>query len=87
MTAKRKDIPEPARPICMCGNPGAFHVQIEVTQLVLDRDAGMASRPYWTPKYRTGSRIESIMCQSCVRSNVKLQVTASAHLEKAAESP
>jgi len=84
---KRKDIPEPARPTCMCGNPGAFQVQIEVTELVLDRDAGISARPYWTPKYRTGTRIESIMCQGCVRSNVQIQVTASAKVDKAKESP
>jgi hypothetical protein len=71
----------------MCGSPGAFQVQIDVQELVLDRDAGITARPYWTAKYRTGTRIEAIMCQSCVRSNVQLQVVASAKVEKAKEVP
>jgi len=84
---KRKDLPEPARPTCMCGSPGSFQVQIDVQELVLDRDAGISARPYWTAKYRTGTRIESIMCQTCVRSNVKISVMASANIEKGKESP
>jgi len=83
----KKDQPEPARPLCMCGSPGAFLVQIDVQQLVLDREAGISSRPYWSAKYRTGTRIESIMCQACVRSNVQLQVVATAKVEKAREVP
>lgn len=83
----KKDRPDPARPLCMCGSPGAFQVQIDVQELVLDRDAGIAARPYWTAKYRTGTKIEAIMCQSCVRSNVQLQVVATAKVEKAKEVP
>ena len=78
---------DPPRPLCMCGEPGAFQVQIDVQELVLDREAGISSRPYWTAKYRTGTRIESIMCQKCVRSNVSVQVVASAKVEKGAEVP
>ncbi len=84
---RAKDQPEPARPLCMCGSPGAFLVQIEVQELVLDRDAGISARPYWSAKYRTGTKIESIMCQKCVRSNVQLQVVATAKIEKAHEVP
>lgn len=84
---KRKDQPEPPRPLCMCGSPGAFQVQIDVQELVLDREAGISSRPYWTSKYRTGTRIETIMCQKCLKANVQLQVVASAKLEKATEVP
>jgi len=83
---KGRDQPEPARPLCMCGSPGAFQVQIDVQELVLDREAGISSRPYWTAKYRTGTRIESIMCGQCVRANVQIQVAASAKIEKAKES-
>lgn len=82
-----KNQPEPARPLCMCGSPGAFQVQIEVQELVLDRDAGISSRPYWIAKYRTGTKIESIMCQKCVRANVQLQIVATAKVEKAHEVP
>ena len=82
-----KNLPEPARPLCMCGSPGAFQVQIEVQELMLERDAGIASRPYWTAKYRTGTKIESIMCQQCVRANVQLQIVATAKVEKAKEVP
>ena len=70
----------------MCGAPGAFQVQIDVQELVLDREAGITSRPYWTAKYRTGTRIESIMCQSCVKSNVQFQVAATAKVEKVHEA-
>jgi hypothetical protein len=78
---------DPPRPLCMCGEPGAFQVQIDVQELVLDRDAGISARPYWTTKYRTGTRIESIMCQKCVRANVQLQVVAAAKIEKGKEVP
>lgn len=64
-----------------------FLVTIDVQELVLDRDAGMSSRPYWSPKYRTGTRIEAVMCQGCVKSNIQLQVVASAKIEKAKEVP
>lgn len=84
---KSKDRPDPPRPLCMCGAPGAFQVQIDVQELMLDRDAGISARPYWTAKYRTGTRIEAIMCQDCVRSNVQLQVVATAKVEKAKEVP
>jgi hypothetical protein len=82
---KAADRPDPPRPLCMCGSPGAFQVQIDVQELVLDRDAGISSRPYWTAKYRTGTKIESIMCMGCVKANVQLSVVASAKLEKARE--
>jgi hypothetical protein len=82
---KPKDQSDPVRPLCMCGSPGAFLVQIEVQELVLDREAGIASRPYWSPKYRSGTRIESIMCPACVRANVQLQVSAVAKFEKGQE--
>ena len=87
MKKSLKNLPEPPRPLCMCGAPGAFQVQIDVQELILDRDAGISSRPYWTAKYRTGTRIEAIMCQTCVRSNVQVQVVASAKVEKAKEVP
>lgn len=85
----KKAVPQsdPARPLCMCGDPGSFQVQIDVQELVLDRAAGMSSRPYWSAKYHTGTRIESIMCQKCVRSNVQIQIAANAKLEKANEVP
>jgi hypothetical protein len=78
---------DPPRPLCMCGEPGAFQVQIDVQELILDRDVGISSRPYWTAKYRTGTRIEAIMCQKCLRSNVNVQVVASAKIEKGKEVP
>ena len=83
---KSKDQSDPVRPLCVCGSPGAFLMQIEVQELVLDRDAGIASRPYWSLRYRSGTRIESIMCQACVRANVRLQVSAVAKFEKGQES-
>jgi hypothetical protein len=87
MKKAREDRPEPPRPLCMCGEPGAFQVQIDIEELVLDRDAGISSRPYWRAKYQTGTKIASIMCGKCVRANVQLQVVASAKVEKAREVP
>ena len=58
---------------------------LDVQELELDREAGISSRPYWKAKYRTGTRIESIMCQKCVRSNVQIQLTASATIENGDE--
>lgn len=84
---KTKEHVDPPRPLCVCGSPGAFQVQIDVQELVLDREAGISSRPYWTAKYRTGTRIEAIMCQKCVQASVQLQVVASAKIEKAHEVP
>ena len=84
---RSKNYVEPPRPLCACGSPGAFQVQIDVQELVLDRDSGISARAYWTAKYRTGTRIETIMCQSCVRSSVQIQVVATAKVEKAREVP
>jgi len=84
---KKKDQPEPSRPLCMCGSPGAFQIQIDVQELVLERDAGIASRPYWTAKFRSGTKIETIMCQQCLRANVQLQVVATAKVEKDHKAP
>lgn len=84
---KKKDQPEPARPLCICGSPGAFQIQIDVQELVLERDAGIASRPYWAAKYRSGTKIESLMCQKCLQANVQLQVVATAKVEKAHKVP
>jgi len=87
MKRAKEEKPAPARPLCSCGSPGAFLVQIDVQELVLDRDAGISSRPYWSAKYRTGTRIESIMCKDCVRANVQLQILVTAKVEKAREVP
>lgn len=87
MKGKKTERPDPPRPLCMCGGAGSFLVTIDVQELVLDRDAGISSRPYWTAKYRTGTRIEGIMCSDCVKRNVQVQISASAKVEKAREIP
>jgi len=84
---RSSDRPEPARPLCACGQPGAFQVMIDVQELVLNRDAGMSARPYWTASYRTGTKIEAIMCQRCVAANVRLSVSATATVEHGSEVP
>ena len=81
-----KDLPEPPRPICACGSPGSFQVQIDVQELVLDRDAGIAARPYWSAKYRHGTKIETIMCIKCLRANVQIQISAAAKVENGREA-
>jgi hypothetical protein len=82
-----KTQPEPPRPICACGSPGVFQVQIDIQELVLDRDAGISARPYWSAKYRHGTRIETIMCGKCVKANVQIQFSATAKVEKGREVP
>jgi hypothetical protein len=78
---------EPDRPLCTCGAPGMFQVLIHVQELVLERDAGISARPYWTSAYRTGTRVDSIMCVTCVRANVQVSVTANATIEKGRVAP
>lgn len=84
---RAKDQPEPPRPICACGSPGVFQVQIDIQELVLDRDAGISARAYWSARHRNGTRIETIMCGKCLRANVQIQISATAKVEKAREVP
>lgn len=82
---KKHTAGDPPRPLCMCGSPGHFQVSIEVQELKLERDAGIASRPYWLASHRSGTRIETIMCAACVKANVSLSLTATASVANGKE--
>jgi len=82
---RSKDQPEPPRPLCACGSPGFFQVHLDVQELVLDRDAGISAKPYWSARYRNGTRVETIMCGKCVKTNVQIQFSAAAKIENGRE--
>lgn len=84
--AGKKKRPEPPRPVCLCGSPAVFQVQIQVQELVLERD-DCRGGPHWTTRYRTGTTIETVMCQPCQSANVQIHVTASANVEKGKTTP
>ena len=79
---------EPPRPRCAsCGQPGTYVVSLEVKEMKLERDAGVGSRPYWTADYRTGSKIETVLCDACQSSSVSVSTSASATMACAKEKP
>ena len=86
MTKKSTVREDPARPNCAtCGKPGAYFVSLEIKEMKLERDAGVSSRPYWTSDYRNGTKLETILCDGCQRSNVSVTTTVSATLTSAKE--
>jgi hypothetical protein len=80
---------EVPRPGCSaCGAPAHHRVEITVQELVLERDAGIRARPYWSPSYRTASTcIMTLMCTVCLRRHVTITVAASAAVEKGKVGP
>jgi len=73
---------EPPRPPCgTCGEPATHRVSVAVEPLVLDRDAGTRSVPYWTTNYRGATRIETNLCGECVRKSVIVKVSAATFVE------
>lgn len=79
MASRKKEIePEVPRPKCSsCGEPAHHRVAVYVYNLILDREAGMKSQPIWQPNFRAATCIETQMCESCVRKQVTISVTAS----------
>ena len=79
---------EPPRPRCAsCGQPGTYFVSLEVKEMKLERDAGVGSRPYWSADYRSGSKLEVVLCDVCQRSSVTIATSVSATLAQAKEKP
>ena len=79
--------PEPPRPRCStCGQPGFYFVTLEVKEMKLERDAGVTTRPYWTSDYRSGSKLESVLCEDCKRASVSISAAVSATLANAKET-
>jgi hypothetical protein len=87
MASRKKsvDSEEVSRPGCSaCGQPAYHHVEITVCGLVLERDAGIRARPYWSPSYRSsaGTRIQTVMCTTCLQKHVTVSVAATAAVDK-----
>jgi hypothetical protein len=79
---------EPPRPRCAsCGQPGAYFVALKIEEMRLERDAGVGSRPYWTADYRSGSKLEVVLCDACQRSSVSIATSVSATMAHAKEKP
>jgi hypothetical protein len=79
---------EPKRPQCMsCGAPGDFEITLEVKELLLERDAGITARPYWKPDYRSGSKLQTVVCASCKSQHVAITLSASATITHAKDVP
>jgi len=74
---------DPKRPACAtCGKSADSEFTLEVHSLVVDRDAGVRSSPYWTTSYRTPKvKISMLLCDPCVSKNVN--VTTAVQVEVA----
>lgn len=53
---------------------------LEVKEMKLERDAGITTRAYWTSDYRSGSKLESVLCEGCKQSSVTISAAISASL-------
>ena len=69
-----------------CGEPGDVEVSLEIKELVLECDAGITSKPYWKADFRSGSRIQTILCVGCKRESIEISLSANARLDHAKES-
>ena len=85
MKTKAKETP---RPLCLCGEPAFFKVEINVQELELtthhDHFRG-GPRQMWSPSFREATKIETVMCQSCQKGSVSLTMTASATIKEGKE--
>jgi len=69
----------PPRPLCGCGEPGVYQVTLSVRRLELDRSGG--SGLCWIGSYRsTHTNIESIVCETCLRGQIKVNVSVDASM-------
>lgn len=69
---------EPERPPCArCGDPATVQASLAVQRLELHRDAGAHTRSYWQPSFRCETRLEVLLCQVCLRSDFKLNLSVS----------
>lgn len=77
---------EPARPRCSkCGQPGTHFVTLEVKEMKLEREAGMASRPYWRADFHSGTKLETVLCDGCQDSSVSITTSVTATIANAKE--
>lgn len=67
--------PPPRPPCSQCGEDATQHVSVECKRLHLHDG-------HWDVSYRNGTRIETILCDNCTRTSVKMDVRVSATVEK-----
>ena len=85
---KRKQEDDVPRPPCACGKPATDRLELKVNRLVLERDAGVKSQPYWAPSYRyTRVSVEALICGDCLARDIKIGLTVSATVEKGKPVP
>ncbi len=73
----------PRPPCATCGAGAICTMELEVRDLVLERDSGVGSVPYWTPSYKNLlASITIRLCGECVQNNVKVQTTVRAEVTK-----
>jgi len=80
------DVP---RPLCGCGkHPATHQVHLTVQRLVLERESGVHSEPYWAPSYRPAhTSITSMVCDECLGSRINVTVAVDATMAKAKKGP
>ena len=74
------------RPICGCGkNPVTHQVQLTVRRLILDREAGAHSQPYWAASWRGAAHtaIEALVCDDCLGNRINVVVAVDATMAQA----
>jgi hypothetical protein len=62
-------------------------VTLEVKEMKLEREAGISSRPYWSADYRSGTKLEVVLCDNCQQSSVSITTAVSATLANVKEKP
>lgn len=74
----------PARPPCAtCGHEATCVLSLDVRDLVLERDSGVHSAPYWTSSYKSVVvDISTRLCAECVRAYVKVSMNVRAEVVK-----
>lgn len=78
------------RPLCGCGKYRATHqVQLTVRRLMLDRDAGAHSSPYWAASWKGAAHtsIEALVCDECLGSRINVAVAVDATMAQAKKGP
>jgi hypothetical protein len=74
-----RELDEVPRPPCAgCGEPATSEVRLSVCRLELERDAGVRSRSYWRGTFTGGTQVQALMCDACVRANVRVDLTVAA---------
>jgi len=91
MTRQRRLLPdaEPPRPPCAsCGAPATCEAELVLRDLVLERDAGVRSRPYWSSDYKAQrARVATRLCDACVSANVRIATSIVCDLDASSVIP